>query len=272
MIPAMAKPEGVTPEKPRTHPHEEIPMDAVYVNPEFNSRSGDLDIQGLSESIDTLGLMQPIVVARDERTVDKRVYKYRLVDGFRRFAAVTKLGWKTIPAVIIQADVENARLHNLAENLARKDLRLYDTMRTIYDLSDKRGIQTVRIARETGMKESRAASMIKVWPKLAPSLKERWVTIPNPSWEPTMHQLTQWSSLSPPEQNKEWSKWANDESVEGDEFEDEEIELPPRRPCHKRRKTSSIRSMIQALSDDKTETSKAQIRALLWALGERDSL
>ena len=258
-------------------PHEEVPIAEIRSDLSLNSRSGDLDVTDLSESMASIGLMQPVVVTREvsSSTNGEEKTKYRLVAGFRRLAAATNLGWKTIPVVIVDADVEQARLYNLAENLARKDLRLYDTMRTVYDLSDKRGIQTGRIARETGMKESRAATMIKVWPKLAPSLKEKWAQIRVASWEPTMHQLKQWSSLSPPEQNREWSKWSNDADDPGTEF-DEEDPYPepeaPKRQCHKRRRTAALRGMIEALAEEKTEIAKAQIRALLWALGERNTL
>ena len=88
-----------------------------------------------------------------------------------------------------------------------------------------------------------------------------------------MHQLTLWSALSPPEQNQEWSKWANEENDPGTDFDnDEEFDKPEKKQCHKRRKTSAVRAMVHALADEKTETAKAQIRALLWSLGERDTL
>jgi ParB/RepB/Spo0J family partition protein len=268
-------PEAGVPAEKHALPSEEIPLAKIRSDAALNSRSGDLDINGLAESMGSLGLMQPIVVARESDP--KTGTEYRLVAGFRRTAAAAKLGWKTIPAVIVNADVEQARIFNLAENLSRKNLRLYDTMRTVYDLSEKRGIQTNRIARDIGfIKESRVASMIKVWPKLSPTLKEKWSQIPDPSWEPTMHQLTQWSALSYPEQMREWLKWANDESEPGTDFDEDNPFAKPedekKKGTHRRRKTSAIRGMIEALSDEKNETAKAQIRALLWALGERNTL
>ena len=73
------------------------------------------EINELAESINTHGLLQPIVV-REFRS------RYQLVAGERRFRAALKLGWTQVPATIIDAtDQEMAELA-LVENLQRKDL------------------------------------------------------------------------------------------------------------------------------------------------------
>ncbi|MCR5162694.1 MAG: ParB/RepB/Spo0J family partition protein [Thermoguttaceae bacterium] len=73
------------------------------------------EINELAESIDTHGLLQPIVV-RESRG------RYQLIAGERRFRAALKLGWTQVPSTIIDAtDREMAELA-LVENLQRKDL------------------------------------------------------------------------------------------------------------------------------------------------------
>lgn len=73
------------------------------------------EINELAESINTHGLLQPIVV-REFRG------RYQLVAGERRFRAALKLGWTQVPATVIDAtDREMAELA-LVENLQRKDL------------------------------------------------------------------------------------------------------------------------------------------------------
>ena len=56
------------------------------------------DVEQLAQSIAKQGLLQPIMVAR---TPEGNLYE--IMAGDLRFAACKKLGWKTIPAVIIEA-------------------------------------------------------------------------------------------------------------------------------------------------------------------------
>lgn len=255
-------------EKIRSLPCEEIPVDQIKADASWNSRSGDLDIDGLAKNIDEMGLLEPLVVTKERDG-------YKLVAGFRRFAAIQKLGWTTVRATIVEADADKAQLINLAENIERKNLRLYDTMRVVYDLSERKGLKSIRIARDTGLKESRVDRMVRAWPRLAPSFKERWSRVREASWEPSETQIHNWSSLSHPEQNAEWSKWAGDGDLDdpGTPFDlDEEEKKKSKKSRGARQKVFVIRRMIATLQAKDTDISRAQIRALKWALGERGSL
>ena len=237
----------------------------IDVDPSWNSRSGDLDVGKLKDSIEEIGLIEPIVVTR-------RDSRYQLVAGFRRFEAARQLGWEEIPAVVIEADAERARIFNLAENLGRKNLRLYDTMRAIYDLSEKKGIKSVKIARDTGIKQARVEMMARIWPRLSPTIKDKWSRVTDASWEPSLHQLTEWSSLSWSEQNREWRNWANDEDPDEPEDDEEDNYPKGKRHVRGRRKASVVRAMASALYEEKTKEGTLQARALQWALGERTTL
>src|SRR5271170_6882105 len=83
--------------KKHSLPCEEIPVSAIKADATWNSRSGDLDVDGLAANIDEMGLLEPLVVT-------KQGDHYKLVAGFRRFAAIQKLGWKSVRATIIEAD------------------------------------------------------------------------------------------------------------------------------------------------------------------------
>jgi ParB family chromosome partitioning protein len=52
------------------------------------------DINSLAKSIETLGLLQPIIITKDKW----------LVAGERRLRAVMSLGWTKIPAVILSTE------------------------------------------------------------------------------------------------------------------------------------------------------------------------
>ena len=63
------------------------------------------DVEQLAQSIAKQGLLQPIMVAR---TPEGNLYE--IMAGDLRFAACKKLGWKTIPAVIIEAKAPDVPL------------------------------------------------------------------------------------------------------------------------------------------------------------------
>ncbi len=72
-----------------------------------NVRAGNLplelqDIEQVARSIAAMGLLQPIVVAKDPQGPG-----YELLAGHLRLAACKKLGWKTVPAVVM---TQSARL------------------------------------------------------------------------------------------------------------------------------------------------------------------
>lgn len=70
------------------------------------------DIKPLMESLDRVGLLQPVVI-------DSR---YNLLAGFRRLTAARLLGWKTIDAVMISVkDKKTKFLIELDENITRLD-------------------------------------------------------------------------------------------------------------------------------------------------------
>lgn len=74
-------------------------------------------VSDLAANIGTVGLLQPIVVktAGDDT--------YVLVAGAHRLAAIEKLGWKQVPAVIKDGDDRLTEICTLVENLKRLNLR-----------------------------------------------------------------------------------------------------------------------------------------------------
>ncbi len=74
------------------------------------------DFSELAKSIAEIGILQPIVVARD----------MTLIAGLHRLRACESLGWEEIPAVIV--DIEGLRLElaQIDENLCRNDLTVLE--------------------------------------------------------------------------------------------------------------------------------------------------
>ena len=102
-----------SPPKPhRKPPGKTVPVaiSSIKVGKRFRVEPGD--IASLAASIDDISLLHPVVPRRDGT----------LIAGARRIAAAKKLGWKTIPATII--DLDDILRGEFAENAHRKNFTL----------------------------------------------------------------------------------------------------------------------------------------------------
>jgi ParB family chromosome partitioning protein len=70
---------------------DEQRIDAIQIGDRYRTNLGDL--KALADSIDTLGLIHPVVVTPDDE----------LVAGGRRIEAAKLLGWDTIPVTVIHS-------------------------------------------------------------------------------------------------------------------------------------------------------------------------
>jgi len=70
------------------------------------------DVSELARSIAEVGLLQPIVVTED----------LRLLAGWHRLEACKRLGWETIPAMVVSLGDLQAELAEIDENLIRNEL------------------------------------------------------------------------------------------------------------------------------------------------------
>lgn len=98
-----------------------IELDRIEVRPQVR-RYFDLEsIEELAKDIEHNGLLQPVIVnpIGDE--------KYRLVCGERRLRAIYLLKQKAIPAIITKMDERAIIVAQIAENIQREEMTLWDT-------------------------------------------------------------------------------------------------------------------------------------------------
>jgi ParB-like chromosome segregation protein Spo0J len=100
----------------------DVPLEQIQIGTRRRIEYGDID--GLAKGIERVGLLEPIVVDRDNG-------HFRLVAGERRLKAVALLKWKTIPANLLE-NLTPAELRDieLEENENRKSLTEQERRRT----------------------------------------------------------------------------------------------------------------------------------------------
>src|SRR3954469_10903673 len=86
---------------------ERVPIDALHPDPANPRRIGDEELDALTRSMRTFGMVQPILVRRDDGTV---------IGGHQRLVAARRLGMTSVPVIRLDLDTEQARLLNLALN------------------------------------------------------------------------------------------------------------------------------------------------------------
>lgn len=98
-----------------------IPMNEIEIS-DLNVRKTAIgkDIDSLAENIRRHGLLQPIVVLREEDS-------YQLIIGQRRYLAAQRLGWEKIPAMVLgKIDPIRATIMSMSENIHRRALPYRD--------------------------------------------------------------------------------------------------------------------------------------------------
>jgi len=101
-----------------------LELSNIFPNPTQPRLIGREEVEDLVQSMERLGLIEPILVRREKN-------KFIVVAGERRYRAAIKLGWKQIPAIITEADEDVCYEMSLAENEKRKNLNPWEVGRAI---------------------------------------------------------------------------------------------------------------------------------------------
>ena len=135
---------------------EKIPMDKIHL-PRREAREyvTEEGLQELAESIERLGLLNPITVRRDGDG-------YEIIAGVRRFLACQRLGWKEIPAIVKDLDDLNKLVAMVHENIKREELSEVDQAYLIHELREKGGLTYAEIAKIWGKSETTVRDLHKL--------------------------------------------------------------------------------------------------------------
>ena len=134
-----------------------VSVDEIQPNPEQPREVFDREeLEGLSASIRTHGILSPLVVRQYEG-------QYILIAGERRWQAARMAGIAEVPVVIREAPDRNVQLElALVENLQRTDLDAVEEARGFARLVEEYGYTQDQIATAVGRDRSTVANQLRL--------------------------------------------------------------------------------------------------------------
>lgn len=136
---------------------QNIPVDEVRPNPQQpRARFDDESLEALSDSIAQLGVLQPVVVRRDEEG-------FILIAGERRLRAARRAGLTEIPAFIRHPqDDASSLVEALVENLQREDLSPLEEAAAYRQMIDDLGMTHGEVAERIGRSRSAVSNALRL--------------------------------------------------------------------------------------------------------------
>jgi ParB family chromosome partitioning protein len=134
-----------------------IPLERINPGPFQPRHTFDpAGLAELAESIKERGMIQPIVV----RAVDGA---FELVAGERRLRAVERLGWESIPSLVLD-NVDNEAVMEIAliENLQREDLNPIEEASAFQRLMSECSLSQAEVAARVGKDRSSVANSLRL--------------------------------------------------------------------------------------------------------------
>lgn len=144
-----------------------IEIDKVKPNPYQPRREfDDARLQDLSESIRMYGVLQPLVVTRNEIIKEDGglAVEYELISGERRLRASKLAGLREVPA-LIRSNADDAKVKlelAIIENLQREDLNAVERARAFKRLADEFGFTHAQIGTKVGKSREYVSNTIRI--------------------------------------------------------------------------------------------------------------
>lgn len=134
----------------------DIPLEKIIPNKsQPRSYFGDQALSELAQSIESLGIIQPI-------TVKKQDDKFLIISGERRFRASKIVGLKTIPAYVRLADDKELLEMALVENIQREDLNAIEVALTYQRFLEELEMTQEQLSQRIGKERSTITNAIRL--------------------------------------------------------------------------------------------------------------
>lgn len=134
-----------------------IPHNEIKPNPNQPRMRFDYDeLEGLAQSIRSNGILQPIILRKNENE------EYELISGERRLRAARMVGLNKIPSLVIEADSEKSTLFSILENLQRKDLDFFEEAQALDKLLSDYGMSQEEIGKKLGKAQPTLSNKLRL--------------------------------------------------------------------------------------------------------------
>ncbi len=158
--PERRRPEAVAPAPSvpvRSRGPEQLDIDLISPNPEQPRTNFEPEkLRELSESIREHGIIQPLIVSRDEDG------GHFLIAGERRLQAARLAGLETVPVVVRQAADSELLELALIENIQRADLNAVEEAMAYRRLVDEYGLTQEEVAKRVGKNRATVANALRL--------------------------------------------------------------------------------------------------------------
>lgn len=135
----------------------ELPAEKLIPNPRQPRKTfSKEELDGLSRSIASNGLLQPISVRRTSGG------KYEIIAGERRWRACIQAGIRQIPCLVQECSDAQSAVLAILENLQRQDLQVFEEAEGIRRLMEDWGVTQEEAARRLGKSQSAIANKLRL--------------------------------------------------------------------------------------------------------------
>lgn len=143
-----------------------IETDKIVPNPYQPRREFDEDrLRELSDSIRQYGVLQPLVVSRQETHLPDGSIKveYELIAGERRLRASKLAGISQVPVVVRTGDDSRAKLElAIIENLQREDLNAVERAQSFQRLADEFKLNWTEVGKKVGKSREYVSNTVRI--------------------------------------------------------------------------------------------------------------
>lgn len=134
----------------------ELKINEIEPNKEQPRKQFDQEkLKGLADSIKQYGVVQPIIVKKNENG-------YSIIAGERRWRAAKIAGLKTIPAIIKDLTTREIMEIALIENIQREDLNPVEEAEAYKKLIDEHGLTQEALSKVVGKSRAAIANSIRL--------------------------------------------------------------------------------------------------------------